>query len=190
MDDLLGPVVLALGLGLESFDLDVGQMALRAVVVYVVTVIIVRLGKKRFMGQGTAFDVILGIMLGSTVSRAITGTAPFVPALGAALVLVLLHWVLSWAALRSHAFGTLFKGHPRLLIKDGEIDDAMMQKVHMSERDLREDLRDKGVSELSQVTEARLERSGKLSVIRSNPQPRVLDVHVAAGVQTVRIHLE
>jgi hypothetical protein len=59
-------------------------MALRAVVVYVVTVIIVRLGKKRFMGKGTAFDVILGIMLGSIVSRAITGNAPFFPALAAA----------------------------------------------------------------------------------------------------------
>jgi hypothetical protein len=65
-------------------QLNAAQMALRAVVVYVVTVIIVRLGKKRFMGQGTAFDVILGIMLGSIVSRAITGNAPFFPALATA----------------------------------------------------------------------------------------------------------
>jgi hypothetical protein len=68
---------LALGLGAEAREIGVAQMALRAVVVYVATVFMVRLGKKRFMGQGTAFDLILGIMLGSTVSRAITGTAPF-----------------------------------------------------------------------------------------------------------------
>jgi hypothetical protein len=35
------------------------------------------------MGQGTAFGVILGTMLGSIVSRAITGNAPFLPALAA-----------------------------------------------------------------------------------------------------------
>jgi uncharacterized membrane protein YcaP (DUF421 family) len=70
----------ALGIGLEGKDMGVLQMGLRAAIVFVVTVAIVRLGKKRFLGRATTFDVILGIMLGSTVSRAITGTAPFFPA--------------------------------------------------------------------------------------------------------------
>jgi uncharacterized membrane protein YcaP (DUF421 family) len=35
------------------------------------------------MGEATAFDVILGIMVGSIVSQAITGNAPLVPALAA-----------------------------------------------------------------------------------------------------------
>ena len=39
----------------------------------------------------------------------------------------------------------------------------------MSERDLWEDLRGEGVSRLDQVAEARLERSGKLSVIKARP---------------------
>lgn len=51
---------LVLGFGVESQDINSLQMALRAVVVYIVTVLIVRLGKKRFMGRATAFDVILG----------------------------------------------------------------------------------------------------------------------------------
>src|SRR5215207_9867170 len=84
MDEIGELLRAGLGIGLDSHDINVAQMALRAVIVYVVTVIIVRLGKKRFMGQGTAFDVILGIMLGSIVSRAITGNAPFFPALAAA----------------------------------------------------------------------------------------------------------
>ena len=71
---------LALGLGDEAGEIGVAQMALRAVVVYAATVFMFRLGQNRFMGQGTAFDLILGIMPGSTVSRAITGTAPFFPA--------------------------------------------------------------------------------------------------------------
>jgi hypothetical protein len=84
VDGIEGLLRLALGLGAGEEQLNAAQMALRAVVVYVVTVIIVRLGKKRFMGQGTAFDVILGIILGSIVSRAITGNAPFFAALAAA----------------------------------------------------------------------------------------------------------
>jgi hypothetical protein len=61
IESLLQPV---LGLGLDSKELNAAQMALRAAVVYAITVLIVRFGKKRFMGEATAFDVILGIMLG------------------------------------------------------------------------------------------------------------------------------
>jgi uncharacterized membrane protein YcaP (DUF421 family) len=186
IEGLLRP---ALGLGLESEEIGAAQMALRAVVVYVVTVVVVRLGKKRFMGQGTAFDVILGIMLGSTASRAITGTAPFFPSLGAAAMLVALHWLVSGVALRWHGFGTAFKGHERLLVRDGRIDWDVLRRAHMSERDLWEDLRGKGVSRLEQVAEARLERSGELSVLRAPQKPRVVEVKVADGVQTVRLEL-
>src|SRR3954453_15549098 len=118
-------------------------MALRAVVVYVVTVLMVRLGKKRFMGQSTAFDVILGIMLGSVVSRAIIGNAPFFPALFAAAVLLAMHWLFSALAFRSHRFGEAIKGEPRVLVRDGTIDRNAMRQAHMSERDVQEDLRGK-----------------------------------------------
>ena len=66
MEDLMRAL---LGVGLEEGELGLVQMSLRAVVVYGATVAMVRLGKKRFMGRSTAFDVILGIMLGSTMSR-------------------------------------------------------------------------------------------------------------------------
>ena len=154
-------------------------MTLRAVVVYVATVLMVRLGKKRFMGQSTAFDVILGIMLGSVVSRAITGNAPFFPALVAAAVLLAMHWLFSALAFRSHRFGQAIKGEPRVLVRDGTIDREAMRRAHMSEHDLWEDLRSEGVSRLEQVAEARLERSGKLSVIKARPEPKVVEVAVA-----------
>src|ERR671929_718768 len=116
MDRIENLFRLVLGLGLEGKDLNVPQMALRAVVVYMVAVLIVRLGKKRFMGRATAFDVILGIMLGSIVSRAVTGNAPFFPALAASAVLVAMHWLFSSIALRWHGFGVAGqRGPPRAL---------------------------------------------------------------------------
>jgi uncharacterized membrane protein YcaP (DUF421 family) len=150
---------------------------------------IVRLGKKRFLGRATAFDVILGIMLGSIVSRAVTGNAPLVPALGAAAVLMLMHWLFSAIALRWHGFGALVKGQPRLLVQDGRPRDDAMRASHMTEHDLWEDLRGKSVSSLAEVKEARLERSGQLSVVKAKPEPKVVEVAVRDGVQTVRIEI-
>jgi uncharacterized membrane protein YcaP (DUF421 family) len=189
MDGIETALRLALGLGVEGKELGTGQMAVRAVVVYLATVLMVRLGKKRFMGRSSAFDVILGIMLGSVVSRAITGNAPFLPALAAAAVLLAMHWLFSALAFRSHLFGKAIKGEPRVLVRDGAPDREAMRRAHMSERDLREDLRGEGVSRLERVAEARLERSGRLSVIEARPEPKVVEIAVAEGVQTVRVEL-
>lgn len=178
-----------IGLGKEARELDVGEMALRAAIIYVVTLAIVRLGKKRFMGSGTAFDMIVGIMLGSMASRALTGNAPMVPTMTGAAVLVFMHWLFSGIALRAHSFGSLIKGNPQTLVRNGVVDESMMKKVHMTDRDLDEDLRGQGVAKLSKVEEARLERSGRLSVIEAETGPKIVDVQVANGIQTVRIEL-
>src|SRR4051812_17545018 len=105
MDEIEGIVRLLLGLGIDSKEINALQMGLRAVIVYVATVLMVRLAKKRFMGRASAFDVILGIMLGSIVSRAVTGNAPFLPALAAAAVLLGMHSFFPALAFRSHLFG-------------------------------------------------------------------------------------
>jgi uncharacterized membrane protein YcaP (DUF421 family) len=156
----------ALGLGLENKDLNVGQMSLRALVVFVLAIAMIRIGNKRFMGKNAALDVLLGIVFGSMISRAITGNAPFTPTLVASFVLVLLHWVLSAIAFRSQWFGTLVKGHDSLLVRDGEIQWEAMRKAHVTEHDLQEMMRNSGHQpDVSQVAAAHLERNGDISVI-------------------------
>jgi uncharacterized membrane protein YcaP (DUF421 family) len=160
----------ALGLGLENKDISVGQMSLRALVVFVLAIAMIRVANKRFMGKNAALDVLLGIVFGSMVSRAITGNAPFLPTLAASFVLVLLHWIMSAIAFRSKAFGTLVKGHDSTLVRDGEIQWEAMRKAHLTEHDLREAIRNSGERpDVSQVESAHLERNGDVSVIMRKP---------------------
>jgi len=182
-------VLVKSGLGLTAESLSVLQMVLRGIAVYLAMLILVRIGKKRFMGAATAFDVILGFMIGSIASRAVTGNAPFVPALAATAALFLVHWVFSKLALRWKSFGGIIKGHADVLIQAGQIDHAALRKAHLTEGDLWEALRTRGVSGLDEVVEARLERSGEVSVILARHKPAVFDVGVAEGVQTVRVEL-
>ena len=178
-------------LGLDTKDLTVWQMALRALLVYAAAVVILRLGSKRFMGKNTVFDVILGIMLGSVMSRAITGNAPLFPALGAACVLVALHYLFAAVSFRSEKFGAIVKGHDCTLVRDGQIQWENMRKHHISEKDLLEALRlHSKISEAKGVEVAYLERNGGISAIPHKPKPRVVEVKVDGSVQTVRIELE
>jgi uncharacterized membrane protein YcaP (DUF421 family) len=175
-------------LGIEADTLTIGHMAVRAVVVYLAALLMIRIGEKRFLGKNTAFDVILGIILGSVVSRAITGSSEFFPTLTAGFVLVLLHWLFATLSFYSDWFGTIVKGHNRLLIENGNILWNAMRKSHISENDLMSALRSQAnIGQVEEVQEARLERSGDVSVIKKNSEYRVLEIDIAEGIQTVRI---
>jgi uncharacterized membrane protein YcaP (DUF421 family) len=150
----------------KAEELTTLQVCLRAIVVFLVLIAYVRVGKKRFLGQATVFDAVLVIVIGSVASRAISGTAPFVASLVAALTLIVTHWVLSYLTVGSPTLSYLTKGHDTVVVREGRVDLRALKSAHMSVDDLAEDLRQKGVANASDVKEARLERNGKLSVIR------------------------
>lgn len=157
-----------LGLSVKSEDIAVWQMCARAVLAYIALVALVRMGKKRSLGEATAFDAMLIIIIGSVTARAITGGAPLLPSFAADFCLVGLHWLLSASAMRSQWLSRLLKGSSTKLVTNGQLDRAALAKSHMSIDDLDEDLRQTGVAGLECVREARLERSGRLSVIRKS----------------------
>lgn len=149
-----------------AHDLVIWQAVTRALLVYIVLIAAVRFGKKRFLGEATAFDAILVIIIGSTASRGILGNAPLPNALLAVIVLIAFHWLISLMSRDWPFFSTLVKGSATPIIKDGRVSRMNMRKAHMSQDDLDEDLREKGVTDPALVAEARLERDGKLSVIK------------------------
>lgn len=179
-------------LGLGAEDLTMPQVGLRAFIIYISAILLVKLGEKRFMGKNTAFDVIVGIMLGSILSRAVTGNASFFATLGAGAMLVGFHWLFAVASFYSDRFGTIVKGSDRVLIRDGEIQWDNMRKSHISKKDLELALRSNGkIIDPDDAKEARFERSGDISVIpRDRKEPRVVEVSVQEGVQTIRIELD
>lgn len=166
MEQLKQALNWAIGLELENKEINALQMSLRAVVVFLIAIILLRIGNKRFMGKNTALDVMLGIVFGSTVSRAITGNAPFFPTLAASLALVLIHWILAAIAFHSNGFGRMIKGQDRVLVRDGEIQWNEMRKGHVTEEDLKEAMRNQGKPpEIKELKAAHLERNGDISII-------------------------
>jgi uncharacterized membrane protein YcaP (DUF421 family) len=147
-------------------QLTIAQVCFRALVVYLVLIVYVRFGKKRFLGEATALDAILVIIIGSVASRAISGTAAFFASLAATFVLIAIHWVLSYFTESWPALSDLTKGRDTILVRNGRVDRKALRAAHMSDDDLAEDLRQSGVESPSEVKEARLERSGRVSVIK------------------------
>jgi uncharacterized membrane protein YcaP (DUF421 family) len=167
MNAFWNSVEVLLGLGAEPRDLTFVQVSLRGVVVFLVTLITVRLGHKRSLSRKTPFDAVLLVILASVLSRAINGSAAFFATLGGGVVLVLLHRVFAFLTFYSHRFGILVKGRPDVIVRDGQCDMAMMWRNHVSTHDLDEDMRlSAHTDDLSDIRVARVERSGDISFIK------------------------
>lgn len=188
MDALWAQIQALLGLG--SDQLSATQTGVRTLVVYVTALAIVRLGSKRFLSKASAFDVLVAIMLGSVMSRAIDGSSPLVPTLVASAMLLGVHWLFAVLAWHTDWFGGWVKGHRLLLIKDGQVQEDGMRKAAITPADLTEFLRmESRDPDPAKIERAYMERNGKISVLPYPREPRVVDVAVKSGVQTVRIEL-
>ena len=158
-----------LGIGTEPRNLTFLQVSIRGVIVFIATLIMVRLGSKRSLAEKTAFDAVFIVIIGSMLARAINGSEAFFPTLGTGLVLVLLHRLFGFAAFYSHTFGILVKGKPVVLVQDGKLNRKNMLREHISRHDLEEDMRlDAKTEDLSKIQVAQLERSGDISFVKTN----------------------
>jgi uncharacterized membrane protein YcaP (DUF421 family) len=155
----------AFGVGSDAPNLSIGQVALRALLIFFATLVIVRIADKRFFAKKTAFDLIMGFILASMMARAINGSEALGPTIAAGFVLAALHRLMGALACRWPRFGGWIKGHSQKLVEDGAVDRKQLRKHHLDNDDLLEELRLKGVESPSGVKLARLERSGEISVI-------------------------
>jgi uncharacterized membrane protein YcaP (DUF421 family) len=158
-----------LGFGSDPKSLTFFQISVRGLIVFVATLVMIRLGDKRFLSKKTAFDAILGLILASMLARAVNGSSSFWPTLGGGFVLVGLHRLIAHLSRRWHKFGILVKGTSDQVVRDGQIIEAGMRRNDLSEHDLQEDMRlNAQVDELSEIKVAYAERNGQISVVRKN----------------------
>jgi uncharacterized membrane protein YcaP (DUF421 family) len=155
-----------LGLGVQPKDLSTLHVVSRTVLILGYSLVLVKVAHKRFMSRKTAFDFVVAFVLASILSRAINGSAPLVPTLVAGIVIVVIHWGLDYCSQRWRSVECFLKGESTLLVKNGEMDRQAMEAHHISEEDIKEDMRlSASTNDLEKVREARLERNGSISFV-------------------------
>jgi len=142
------------------------QMAVRAFIMFFITLALIRFGGMRIFGKKTAFDNILVIMLGAILARGVVGASPYFSTVAASAVMVVVHKILALLALRYVWVGKIVKGIHRSLYKDGEFNRKNMRISAISKDDLMEGVRMQIHSKsLDQVEEAYIEKNGHVSII-------------------------
>lgn len=144
----------------------------RAIVLYLIVLIVMRLMGKRQIGELQPFELAISIMIADLASVPMTElgiplTNGIIPILG----LLVMDLLISWLNMKSLNFRKIVCGKPSILIYRGKIDEKMLRKERFTINELQERLRGDDIFDISEVEYAILETNGEISVI-TKPEKR------------------
>lgn len=142
------------------------ELILRAVIVYFVVMLMLRVSGKRAVGQFTPFDMVLLILIGNAVQNGMNGGDNSLPAaLLLCTVLVLLNYAMAYLASRNRKLHELVEGVPVLLARNGKVFDHVLRRENLSRQDFDEALRQAENGKPEDIAYAMLESNGKISFV-------------------------
>src|SRR5690349_10435077 len=94
----------------EGEDLSVLQMSMRSFITFILLFLLIRLAGKRTFAKQTAFDSIVTIMLGAIIARGVVGASPYMSTVAACIVIVVIHRIIAWLAVKNKKFEYFIKG--------------------------------------------------------------------------------
>ncbi|PUV24282.1 DUF421 domain-containing protein [Sphingobacterium athyrii] len=145
-------------------DLSMIQIGIRAFIMFMVALFLVRLGGIRMLGRKSGVDFVIIIMLGAVLARGIVGASPFMSTVFAGAVMIMINKILVQVSARLPYLGNLVKGKPAVLYKNDQIQWDQMDRLGVSRTDLLTSLRLETHSiHLDEVDIALMEPNGRIS---------------------------
>lgn len=140
---------------------------IRAIMLYIIVLIVMRLMGKREIGQLQPFELAISIMIADLASIPMTEpgipiTNGIIPILG----LLVMHLIISILNIKSIRAREVICGKPSILIYRGRIDEKVLKKERFTVNELQERLRGNNVTNIGDVEYAILETSGQVTVIQ------------------------
>jgi uncharacterized membrane protein YcaP (DUF421 family) len=173
-------------LGLVGGPGALGWVAVKAVLIFAVAVIGLRLGERRTLAQLGAFDFVVAVAVGAIIGRTVAAPASFASGAVALVTLLAAHRLVAFAR-RHSRIARLIDHPPRVLVAWGEIQKRELARAGLTAADVYALLRQKGVDDLRQVGYLLYETRGTTTLIGVGGEPGSLmrDGLSAAGYRDV-----
>jgi uncharacterized membrane protein YcaP (DUF421 family) len=145
---------------------DTIRIVITAVLFYFLLVLILRISGKRTLSSMNAFDFVVTVAIGTTLSSTILDSSiALTDGLTAFVVLVGLQFTISWFSSRSRRIDRIVKSEPKLLCYKGAFLFDALKQERIVESEIMQSLRSQGYSSLKDVDAVVLETNGSISVI-------------------------
>lgn len=150
-------------------DLSVSQMTVRGIIVFTLALLMLRIAGRRSFGVGNPFDHVVTILLGAILSKAVTGSSPFVPTLVTSACLVVLHRGLAWVVFRFPRISRVVQGEKILLYGNGKFIMENHKKALVQKEDIFQGVRKTVQTEnMDLIDKVYMERNGEVCAIKKS----------------------
>lgn len=159
------------------------DIVIRAATIYLVLLLIMRLGGNRSLAQITTFDFVMLLIIAEATQNALIGDDfSLTKAVLLIITIVFIDIMLSLLKARSPRLDRLIDGVPLVIVEHGKPLEDRMRKVRVDVSDVLTAARElQGLERIEQVRYAVLERSGGISII---PEPDDAGDQPAAAAST------
>ncbi|HZH35520.1 MAG TPA: YetF domain-containing protein [Pyrinomonadaceae bacterium] len=147
-------------------DAPILESVIRGTVVYIAIFFLVRVIPNRQMGGVGMNDMLLIVLVASAATNSLAGDHKSITN-GLVVIATVIVWsyVFNVLAFKFSSMHRLFHPEPKIIIKDGELQQENMQKELIAEKELKGKLRRQGMDDFSKVREAYIESDGQISII-------------------------
>jgi uncharacterized membrane protein YcaP (DUF421 family) len=142
--------------------------ALRGLAVYVLMLVVIRLLGKRTVGNFTAFDLLVALMLGEVVDEIIYGDVSFLQGAVAILVVSAAKYATAWLSYRNTRFNKVLEGVPTAIVRNGKLLPKGLRSELMNELEAFAALRLREISDIREVKVALMEADGEVSILKED----------------------
>ncbi len=147
------------------------------ILAYVTLVAMLRISGKRTLAKLNAFDLVVTVALGSTLSAILLQESIALAEGAVALaLLILLQYVVSAISVRSPAFAKAVRSEPALIVRDGRYCPETMRRARITEDEALSAVRSSGGLAIDDARTVILESDGTLSVALRPADPALADV--------------
>lgn len=145
---------------------DLGRVVAVGTLAYAVLIVFLRLSGKRTLTKLNAFDLVVTVALGSTLSSVLLDKSITLAEGAMAFgLLILLQYILTWSSVRWRPFEKAVKSEPTLVFHRGEFLFEAMRRQRITQSEVLSAVRSSGRDNVRGIRAVVLENDGSLSVI-------------------------
>ena len=145
----------------------IGRTLFVGVLAYVCLVCFLRISGKRTLAKLNAFDLVVTVALGSTLSAILLQESiPLAEGATALGLLIVMQYLVTFTSVRWSGIAHTVRSQPSLLARNGEFCRDAMRRERVTEEEVRSAIRANGGREVENTSAVILESDGSISVVQ------------------------
>ncbi|RZJ57193.1 MAG: DUF421 domain-containing protein [Flavobacterium sp.] len=152
----------------KSWD-NLLHIAICTLISYMTLFCFIRISGKRTLAKLNAFDFVVTVTLGSTLSWMILAQVPIADGVVALIVIIILQYFLAYSAKKSTVMEKVINDSPTLLFYNGQFIEKAMKKEVITEEEIYAEIRKNRLERLDDVRAVVMELNGEITVVKKAP---------------------